>query len=131
MLKLKNKVEIIIPQKDNNGNEISNPTITDEVITITCIAGGNTITEVKGQWYSDKEERIMEDDNLNIEWYYSKDMQDVNDQQAILQGLSTIARILILRYKQEAVSIKINEVLYIINENDLEFLTYDLYKLMF
>ena len=131
MITLKNKVEIIVPQKDNNGNEISSPTLKDEVITITFITGGNTITEVKGQWYSEDENRIMQDDNLNIEWYYDKDMQDVNKQQAILKGLSNIARILILRYHQEAVSIKVNGVLYIINESDLEFLTYDLYKLMF
>lgn len=131
MFKLENKVEIIVPQADNEGREISNPTIKDEVNTITRICGGSTITEVKGQWYSDIEERIMEDDNLNLEWFYDKDMEDVNDQQSLLKGLSTIARVLILQYNQEGISIKVNGTLYIIDEEDLGFLSYELYKLMF
>ncbi|BAO09173.1 hypothetical protein [Staphylococcus phage S25-3] len=131
MFKLQNKVEIIVPQKDNNGVEISSPEIKNTVNNITRIAGGCTITDVKGQWWSDDEKRIMEDDNLNYEWYYNKDIQDVNDQQGLLKGLSTIARILITEYGQEAISIKINGVLYIIDENDLGFLSYELYDLMF
>lgn len=131
MFKLENKVELIVPQADNEGKEISNPTIKQSVNNITKIAGGCTITEIKGQWYSDIEERVMEDNNLNLEWYYDKDMEDVNDQQGLLHGLSTIASVLIFKYNQEAVSIKINGTLYIIDENDLNFLSYELYKLMF
>lgn len=131
MFKLENKVEIITPKHDNEGREISNPTIKQSVNNITKIAGGCTVTDVKGQWYSDDEERIMQDDNLNLEWYYNKDMQDVNDQQGLLHGLTTITRILITEYNQEAVSIKINGTLYIIDESDLNFLSYELYKLMF
>lgn len=131
MFKLQNKVEIIVPQKDNNGVEISSPAIKEEVNTITRICGGSTITEVKGQWWSEEEERIMEDDNLNLEWYYNKGMEDVNDQQGLLKGLSTITRILITEYGQEGISIKINGTLYIIDENDLNFLSYELYDLMF
>lgn len=131
MFKLQNKVEIIVPKGDNNGVEIASPTIKDEVNNITKICGGSTITEVKGQWWSDDENRIMEDDNLNLEWYYNKDMEDVNDKQSLLQGLSLITSVLIEIYKQEAVSIKINGTLYIIDENDLSFLDYELYKLMF
>lgn len=131
MFKLTNKIEVIVPKQDNNGKEISSPTIKEEVNTITRICGGSTITEVKGQWYSDDEQRIMEDNNLNLEWYYDKDMQDVKDKQSLLQGLSIITSVLIEIYKQEAVSIKINGTLYIIDENDLSFLDYELYKLMF
>ncbi|UXR08222.1 hypothetical protein [Staphylococcus phage vB_ScaM-V1SC04] len=131
MFKLQNKVEIIVPQKDNNGVEISSPEIKNTVNNITRIAGGCTITDVIGQWWSDDEKRIMQDNNINFEWYYDKDMQDVNDQQGLLKGLSTIARILITEYGQEAISIKINGVLYIIDENDLGFLSYELYDLMF
>lgn len=131
MFKLQNKVEIIVPQKDNNGVEISSPAIKEEVNTITRICGGSTITEVKGQWWSVDEQRIMEDDNLNLEWYYDKDMEDVNDQQSLLKGLSTITRILITEYGQEGISIKINGTLYIVDENDLNFLSYELYDLMF
>lgn len=131
MFKLQNKVEIITPKHDNEGREISNPTIKQSVNNITKIAGCCTVTDIKGQWWSDVEERIMQDDNLNLEWYYDKDMQDVNDQQGLLHGLTTIASVLIFKYNQEAVSIKINGALYIIDESDLNFLSYELYKLMF
>lgn len=131
MFKLENKVEIIVPLADNNGIEIDNSTIREELEKITKIAGGCTTTDVKGQWYSDDEQRIMQDYNTNFEWYYDKDMQDVNDQQGLLHGLSFIANVLIFKYNQEAVSIKINGTLYIIDENDLNYLSYELYKLMF
>ncbi|QDJ97508.1 hypothetical protein PALS1_074 [Staphylococcus phage PALS_1] len=131
MFKLQNKVEIIVPQKDNKGVEISSPEIKNTVNNITRICGGCTITEVKGQWWSDNEKRIMEDDNLNLEWYYNKGMEDVNDQQGLLKGLSTIARILITEYGQEGISIKVNGTLYIVDESDLNFLSYELYDLMF
>ena len=128
---IKNKVEIIVPQKDNNGNEISSPGIKDAVNKATKIAGGNTITEVKGQWWSDDEQRIMEDDNLNIEWYYSKDMEDVEDRQNFIQAITKITRQLIVFYGQEAVSIKIDGTLHIVDFEDLDFLNYDLNNLMF
>lgn len=131
MFKLQNKVELIVPQADNEGKEISNPTIKQSVNNITKIAGGCTVTDIKGQWWSDDEQRIMQDNNTNFEWYYDKDMQDVNDQQGLLHGLTTIASVLIFKYSQEAVSIKINGTLYIIDEDDLNYLSYELYKLMF
>ncbi|XWX29747.1 hypothetical protein WOJGOHIN_CDS0059 [Staphylococcus phage PG-2021_87] len=131
MFKLENKVEIIVPQKDNNGVEISSPAIKEEVNTITRICGGSTITEVKGQWWSEEEERIMEDDNLNLEWYYDKGMEDINDQQGLLQAISKIARQLIVFYQQEAVSIKVNGTLYIVEYEDLSLLSYELHDLMF
>lgn len=128
MLKLQNKVEIIVPKNDNAGNEISSPVIKSEINIMTKLAGGNTITEVKGQWWSDDEERIMQDDNLNIEWYYDKDMEDA---QSFVLGLSVITRVLILQYGQEAVSVKINGVLYIVNSDDLHKLSGTFYDLMF
>lgn len=131
MFKLQNKVEIIVPQKDNNGVEISSPAIKNSVNDITKICGGSTITEVKGQWWSEEEERIMEDDNLNYEWYYNKDMEDMNDQQGLLQAISKIARQLIVFYQQEAVSIKVNGTLYIVEYEDLSLLSYELHDLMF
>ncbi|ARM69291.1 hypothetical protein vBSauClo6_150 [Staphylococcus phage vB_Sau_Clo6] len=131
MFKLQNKVEIIVPKEDNNGVEIDDLAIRLELENITKIVGGCTSTDVKGQWYSDNEQRIMEDSNINFEWYYNKDMEDVNDQQGLLKGLSTITRILITEYGQEGISIKINGVLYIIDESDLNFLSYELYALMF
>ena len=131
MFKLQNKVELIVPKQDNNGVEIDNSTIREGLEKITKICGGCTTTDVKGQWWSDNEERIMEDDNLNLEWYYDKDMQDVNDQQGLLHGLSTITRILITEYGQEGISIKIDGILYIVDKSDLNFLSYELNNLMF
>lgn len=131
MFKLQNKVELIVPQKDNNGVEIASNTIKEAVNKATRIVGGCTITEVKGQWWSDDEQRIMEDDNLNLEWYYDKGMEDVNDQQGLLQAISKIARQLIVFYQQEAISIKVNGVLYIVEYEDLSLLSYELHDLMF
>ena len=131
MFKLQNKVELIVPQADNNGVEIADKRIKEAVNKVTKIAGDCTITEIKGQWYSDIENRIMEDNNLNLEWYYNKSMEDVNDQQGLLHGLATITRILITEYGQEGISIKINGTLYIVDESDLNFLSYELYGLMF
>ena len=131
MFKLQNKVEIIVPKEDNNGVEIDNLAIREELESITKIVGGCTTTDVKGQWWSDDEQRIMQDNNTNFEWYYNKDMEDVNDQQGLLKGLSTISRILITEYGQEGISIKVNGTLYIIDESDLNFLSYELYDLMF
>ena len=131
MFKLQNKVEIIVPKEDNNGVEIDNLLIREELESITKIVGGCTTTDVKGQWWSDDEQRIMQDNNTNFEWYYDKGMQDMNDQQGLLQALSKIARQLIVFYEQEAISIKINGTLYIIDYEDLDLLSYDLYELMF
>ena len=131
MMTIKNKIEIIVPKKDNNGIEISSPAIKEAVNKATKIAGGNTITEVKGQWWSDDEQRIMEDDNLNIEWYYDKDMEDVEDRQSFIQAITKITRQLIVFYGQEAISIKIDGILYIVDYDDLEFLASELNNLMF
>ena len=131
MFKLENKIELITPKHDNNGVEIDDLLIREELESITRIAGGCTASDVKGQWWSDDEQRIMEDSNINFEWYYNKDMQDVNDQQGLLYSVSKIVRTLIEIYEQEAVSFKINGTLYIIDENDLNYLSYELYKLMF
>ena len=131
MMTIKNKVEIIVPKEDNNGVEIDNLAIREELESITKIAGGCTATDVKGQWWSDDEQRIMEDSNINFEWYYDKDMEDVDDQQGLLHGLTTITRILITEYGQEGISIKINGTLYIVDKSDLNFLSYELNNLMF
>lgn len=131
MFKLQNKIEVIVPKQDNNGVEIDDLLIREELESITKIAGGCTATDVKGHWWSDDEQRIMQDSNINFEWYYDKGMQDVNGQQKLLYSLSKITRTLIEVYEQEAVSIKIDNVLYIIDKSDLNFLSYELYKLMF
>lgn len=125
MFKLQNKVEIIVPQKDNNGVEIADKRIKEYVNSVTMEAGGCTITEVKGQWYSDDEQRIMEDENLNLEWYYSKDSAKF-----MTVELKGIVRRLIEVYGQEAVSVKVNGTLYIVDQSDIEELHTTLLNLM-
>lgn len=115
MFKLQNKVEIIVPKEDNNGKEINDKRIQEYVNSITMEAGGCTITEIKGQWYSEDEKRIMEDNNLNLEWYY---MQD--NAKFMTVELKGIVRRLIEVYEQEAISIKVNGTLYIVDQSDIE-----------
>ena len=115
MFKLENKVEIIVPKEDNNGVEIADKRIQEYVNSITIEAGGCTITEIKGQWYSEDEKRIMEDNNLNLEWYYMQDSAKF-----MTVELKGIVRRLIEVYGQEAISIKINGVLYIVDQSDIE-----------
>ena len=128
MFKLTNKIEIIIPKQDNNGIEIDNSTIREGLEKITKIAGGCTTTDVKGQWWSDDEQRIMQDYNTNFEWYYDKDMQDVNDKETLVIELGRIIHILIWEYDQEGISVKVNNTLYIIDESDLDTLDEDYIK---
>lgn len=135
MFKLQNKVEIIVPKEDNNGVEIDNLVIRESLENITKICGGCTTTDVKGQWWSDNEQRIMEDNNTNFEWYYNKDM-DGKDKEILSIELGRIIDILVMEYDQEGVSIKLNNVLYIISMEDIDTLDEDyikdeLYKLMF
>ena len=136
MFKLQNKVEIIVPKHDNKGIEIADKRIKEAVNMVTKIAGGCTITEIKGQWWSDFEDRVMEDNNLNLEWYYNNDMEDMNDKETLVIELGRIIHILIWEYDQEGISVKINGTLYIIDESDLDTLDEDyikdeLYGLMF
>ncbi|UGL60451.1 hypothetical protein [Staphylococcus phage vB_SurM-PSU4] len=125
MFKLQNKVEIIVPKEDNNGKEINDKRIQEYVNSITMEAGGCTITEIKGQWYSEDEKRIMEDNNLNLEWYY---MQD--NAKFMTVELKGIVRRLIEIYEQEAISIKVNGTLYIVDQSDIEELHTTLLNIM-
>ena len=125
MLKLQNRVEIIVPKEDNNGKGITDKRIQEYVNSITMEAGGCTITEIKGQWYSEDEKRIMEDNNLNLEWYY---MQD--NAKFMTVELKGIVRRLIEVYEQEAISVKVNGTLYIVDQSDLEELHTTLLNIM-
>ena len=125
MFKLENKVELIVPQADNNGVEIADKRIKEYVNSITMEAGGCTITEIKGQWYSEDEKRIMEDNNLNLEWYYMKDSAKF-----MTVELKGIVRRLIEVYGQEAISVKVNGTLYIVDQSDIEELHTTLLNIM-
>lgn len=113
MLKLQNKIEVIIPKKDNNKKEISDKAIKTAMNEITKEVGGCSITEIFGQWYSDNEMRIMQDENFIIEWYYQEQSRD------IVENLNIIIFRLLIEHEQEAVSLKVNGVLYIIFKDDI------------
>lgn len=125
MFKLQNRVEIIVPKQDNNGKEIKDKRITEYVNSVTMEAGGCTITEIKGQWYSDDQKRIMEDNNLNYEWYYTKDSAKF-----MTVELKGIVRRLIEVYEQEAISVKVNGTLYIVDQSDIKELHTTLLNIM-
>ena len=125
MFKLQNKVEIIVPKEDNKGVEIADKRIQEYVNSITMEAGGCTITEIKGQWYSEDEKRIMEDNNLNYEWYYMQDSAKF-----MTVELKGIVSRLIEIYEQEAISIKVNGTLYIVDQSDIEELHTTLLNIM-
>src|SRR5699024_912598 len=117
MFKLQNRIELIVPKEDNQGNEISDKHIKSCVNNITMEAGGCTITEVTGQWYSEDENRIMQDNNLNLEWYYTNEYDTLN---FMAHAIKSIVNRLINVYDQEAISIKINSTLYIVDQSDIE-----------
>lgn len=125
MFKLQNRVEIIVPKQDNNSKEIKDKRITEYVNSVTMEAGGCTITDVKGQWYSDDQKRIMEDNNLNYEWYYTKDSAKF-----MTVELKGIVRRLIEVYEQEAISVKVNGTLYIVDQSDIKELHTTLLNIM-
>lgn len=125
MFKLENKIEVIVPKHDNNGVEIDDKRIQEYVNSITMIAGGCTITDIRGQWYSEDEQRIMEDLNTNFDWYYTKDSAKF-----MTVELKGIVRRLIEVYGQEAISIKVNGTLYIVDQSDIEELHTTLLNIM-
>lgn len=125
MFTLQKKIEIIVPKHDNNGVKIEDKHIKNYLDSITIEAGGCTITDVRGQWWSEEENRIMQDLNTNYEWYYMED-----NAKFMTVELKGIVRHLIKVYGQEAVSVKVNGTLYIVDESDIEDLHTTLLSLM-
>lgn len=111
MIKLNNKIEIIVPKEDNEGKAINSPAINNAVNKLTEIFGGCTVSEVKGMWIMDNGS-VAHDNNTNYEWYYN-----VMDIKEVKTWLHMIVYQLINNYGQEAVSVKINNTLYILEQS--------------
>lgn len=125
MIKLQNKVEIIIPKQDNNGKEVNDKNIKNSIKAITGKAGGCTVTDVEGYWVSDT--GLMIDNNANYEWYYER-----KHIVFISTYISSIVRTLIYNFGQEGVSVKVNGNLYIFLKEDYDNNTIfkELYKIL-
>lgn len=113
MITLNKKLEIIIPKQDNDGYEIDCLLLKRSIEGITEACGGVTITEGRGGWYSKEESRMMHDNVTIYEWYHDGEIAfDLSFWTSnIIEDLCSI-------YGQEAVSVKIDNVLYIIEKTD-------------
>ena len=114
MLKLKNKISVIIPVNDNNGVKIENQFINDTISDLIGICGGATVYDNNGAWVSENG-GIMKDENKEYEFYYNKGLSE-----NIVFNLIKIIFPLINIHGQEGVSIKINNILYILENEDFK-----------
>lgn len=114
MLKLKNKVSLIVPINDNNGQKIENQFINDCINKLTSLCGGATIYNNNGAWVSENGS-VMYDYNKEYEFYYNKSLSE-----NIAHELINIVFPLINIHGQEGVSVKINNVLYILENEDFK-----------
>nr|DAG96682.1 MAG TPA: Protein of unknown function (DUF3574) [Herelleviridae sp.] len=126
MLKLQNKIEVLIPKADNEGIKINDLIIEDNLETITSICGGLTMTDCKGAWYSTELGHLMFDNNVNYEWFYTQDL----DLYRVSLSVASIVHTLVKDYGQEAVSVKIDGNLLVIFEHDLKNLDEKLHEFM-
>ena len=108
MITLSQSLAVILPLFDNEGNEISTRSI-DRVLTLFSLRfGGATVYNVRGAWYSDIEKKVMIDENVLIE----SNTDNVSDDDiTFLQDIAKNARV---EFRQEAISIKVNGTLMII-----------------
>lgn len=114
MLKLKNKVSVIVPINDNNGAKIKNQFIDDTINKLIGLCGGATVYDNNGVWVSENG-GIMKDKNKEYEFYYNKSLSE-----NIVHELINIVFPLINIHEQEGVSVKINNVLYILENEDFK-----------
>lgn len=110
MLKLENSIKIIVMQKDNEGNDLSQ---LNQVITLNlCKAfGGATLTDGKGYWIDNGS--LYQDFNSTIECGYAGNLtaQQYNALQSAIDAEFNQA-------KQEAVTIYLNSDMYILDNAD-------------
>lgn len=114
MIKLDQKLELIVPLFDNDGVKINDHSIYSMLNSITKIAGGATVYTVGGQWIGENG-HVMRDQNQKYEWYADKfTLETILDTRYI----DSIIFDLLNEYGQEAVSMIINGTLYIIDDID-------------
>lgn len=119
MIKLNNKIKVVIPKEDNNGKAINCSIIKRSVATVTDILGGATTYDGTGHWTSSKG-HLMTDNVSVTEWSY--DLLELIEEGKLRHTacmLSWIVDALITFHGQEAVSVENNGVLYIIDKSDI------------
>lgn len=112
MFKLKNKVAIIIPSENNNGEKINDSNIENEIKQITQNFGGCTVTKNEGFWVSDATQSLMIDNNKNYEWYFD------NMNLEAIESISNIVELLINQHQQECISIIYKNQLCLVENRD-------------
>ena len=115
MIKLDNVVEVFIPEADNEGKKIESIHIEGGIRRATQAVGGVTITEAVGGWVSTYKGALMKDDIKIYQWFYEETSRAV-----LIRAIKSIIAGLIREGGQEAVSIKVNGTLYIVEAHDLD-----------
>lgn len=119
MIKLKNKIKVIVPKEDNNGRTIDCSIIKRSVATVTDILGGATTYDGTGHWTSSKG-HLMTDNVAVTEWSYSLiELMEEGNLRHTACMVSWIVDALITFHGQEAVSVERDGVLYIIDKSDI------------
>lgn len=119
MIKLNNKIKVIVPKEDNNGKAINCSIIKRSIATVTDALGGATTYDGTGHWASSKG-HLMTDNVSVTEWSY--DLIDLIEEGKLKHTACMLAWVvdsLITFHGQEAVSVERDGVLYIIDKNDI------------
>lgn len=119
MIKLQNKIKVVVPKEDNNGKPINCSIIERSIATVTDILGGATTYDGTGHWVGSNG-HLMTDNVSVTEWSYSLiELIEEGKLRHTACMLSWIVDALITFHGQEAVSVENNGILYIIGKNDI------------
>lgn len=108
MFKLNNKIEVIVPQFDNDKNAINDANIANALKNITAEFGGATISQNLGYWVSEESNELMIDENLKYEWYFD------NISEKAVNNIENLVSILIEKHRQECISFIFKGNLYLV-----------------
>lgn len=119
MIKLNNKIRVVVPKEDNDGKAINCSIIKRSIATVTDVLGGATTYEGTGHWTSSKG-HLMTDNVSVTEWSY--DLIELIEEGKLKHTACMLAWVvdaLITFHGQEAVSVERDGVLYIIDRSDI------------
>ena len=119
MIKLNNKIKVVIPKENNDGKAINCSIIECSLSTVTGILGGATTYNGEGQWVSSNG-HLMTDNISVVEWSYNlTELMEEGKLKHVACFISWIVDSLISFHDQEAVSVEADGILYIIDKNDI------------
>lgn len=108
MFKLNNKIEVIVPQFDNDKNAINDANIANALKNITAEFGGATVSQNLGYWVSEESNELMIDENLKYEWYFD------NISEKVVNNIENLVSILMEKHRQECISFIFKGNLYLV-----------------